>query len=494
MTEKQIMKQKHSVKMKFVPIYLIWIVICRANNNLERENSQNTIGNKYSGPNQHGAMRRHQEEVSRTLDRLFFKYDSRLRPNYGGPPVLINVTVLLGNLGPISEVEMNFRLDMALRQKWNDPRLKFSPPEGARSDELSLNYEFASKIWLPDIFFPESIQSFKHDVMQPNTLVRLYPNGDLLMSTRVTVISKCPMDLSFFPMDLQTCSLLIESYGYTTEDLVLLWSHGRTLESSAYFEIAQFDLLNITLDTLQLEFSTGKFSDLRMDFVLRRKLTYFILQLYLPSAMVVMLSWVSFWIPRDSVPARAALAITTVLTMITLIGTTNSHLPRVSNVKALDVHFALCLLFVFGALVEFAVVSYFNKIRFRNQGCPAERQFHANNPNHKGHAKARYSAVFFSNGHASISDNNLNKIESKPKAFNPTHVIWTTPPRNAPHLRGEQLGPVVDIGLIDVYCRALFPAAYLLVTLVYWIGYTNALYEKFRWTKGAAAAQSAFQT
>merc|ERR1712226_851618 len=135
------------------------------------------------------------------------------------------------------------------------------------------------------------------------------------------------MDLSFFPMDLQTCTLLIESYGYTVNDVVLLWSHGRTLESHIYFEIAQFDLLNITTSEMQLEFSTGKFSDLKMDFILRRNLTYFILQIYLPSTMVVMLSWVSFWISRASVPARAALSITTVLTMITLIGTTNSHLP-----------------------------------------------------------------------------------------------------------------------------------------------------------------------
>ncbi|XP_075257622.1 glycine receptor subunit alpha-2-like isoform X2 [Convolutriloba macropyga] len=429
------------------------------------------------------------DEVSKILDNLFYMYDARLRPNYGKAPVLINVTVLLGNLGPISEVEMNFRIDMAIRQRWNDPRLQFTPPQDANTPELSLNYEFASKIWLPDIFFPESVQAFKHDVMQPNTLVRLYPNGDVLLSSRVTVISKCPMDLSFFPMDLQTCSLLIESYGYTVNDVVLLWQQGgKTLESSVYFEIAQFDLLNITTTELQLEFSTGKFSDLKMDFILKRNLTYFILQIYLPSTMVVMLSWVSFWISRSSVPARAALSITTVLTMITLIGTTNSHLPRVSNVKALDVHFAICLLFVFGALVEFAVVSYFNKLRFRNPGCPAELEYYRRNGlQHKW----RRSAIVFANGHASVSNHNISSLDTKTSKNNNTNNsnhnfsfkmhsgCFTSFAR--PGWQEPKLAPVVNISSIDLYCRAFFPAAYILVTLVYWIGYTNALYERFRW-------------
>ena len=45
-------------------------------------------------------------EVSHILNNLFQAYDTRLRPNFGGPPVLVNVTVLLENLGPISEVAM----------------------------------------------------------------------------------------------------------------------------------------------------------------------------------------------------------------------------------------------------------------------------------------------------------------------------------------------------------------------------------------------------
>ena len=44
--------------------------------------------------------------------------------------------------------------------------------------------------------------------------------------------------------------------------------------------------------------------------------------------------------------------------MITLIGSTNAKLPNVSAVKALDVYFGICFVYVFGGLIEFATVIY----------------------------------------------------------------------------------------------------------------------------------------
>ena len=38
---------------------------------------------------------------------------------------------------------------------------------------------------------------------------------------RLTVKATCPMDLTYFPMDSQMCTLEIESYGYTMDDMVL---------------------------------------------------------------------------------------------------------------------------------------------------------------------------------------------------------------------------------------------------------------------------------
>uniref|UniRef100_A0A1I7WYQ9 Neur_chan_memb domain-containing protein n=1 Tax=Heterorhabditis bacteriophora TaxID=37862 RepID=A0A1I7WYQ9_HETBA len=44
---------------------------------------------------------------------------------------------------------------------------------------------------------------------------------------------------------------------------------------------------------------------------------YYLLQLYIPSTMLVIVSWVSFWLDRTAVPARVTLGVTTLLTMTT---------------------------------------------------------------------------------------------------------------------------------------------------------------------------------
>ena len=83
------------------------------------------------------------------------------------------------------------------------------------------------------------------------------------------------------------------------------------------------------------------------------------IQLYVPSALTVILSWVSFWISADAIPARVSIGMLTVLTMTTQTTAANSQLPRVSYIKAIDVWMSMCLIFVFASLLEFAVVNVF---------------------------------------------------------------------------------------------------------------------------------------
>ena len=70
-----------------------------------------------------------------------------------------------------------------------------------------------------------------------------------------------------------------------------------------------------------------------------------------------MLSWVAFWINKHSEPARVALGVTTVLTMTTQLTSSVSNTMRVSYPKALDVWYSACMVFVFGALLEYAFVN-----------------------------------------------------------------------------------------------------------------------------------------
>jgi hypothetical protein len=114
-----------------------------------------------------------------------------------------------------------------------------------------------------------------------------------------------------------------------------------------------------------LLFSAGAYPCLMVDFILKRDIGYYMIQLYVPSVLIVILSWVAFWISIDAIPARVTIGLLTVLTMTTQSTGARSQLPRVSYIKAIDVWMSVCLLFVFMSLLEFAVVNVFSRKEIR---------------------------------------------------------------------------------------------------------------------------------
>ena len=85
------------------------------------------------------------------------------------------------------------------------------------------------------------------------------------------------------------------------------------------------------------------------------------MKVYIPSSLIVIMSWVSFWLNRGAAPARVGLGVTTVLTMTTLINSVNAALPKISYMKSIDIYLFVCFFMVFGAMVEYACVGYTDK-------------------------------------------------------------------------------------------------------------------------------------
>ena len=95
----------------------------------------------------------------------------------------------------------------------------------------------------------------------------------------------------------------------------------------------------------------GNYSRLACEIQFVRSMGYYLIQIYIPSSLIVVISWVSFWLNRGATPARVGLGVTTVLTMTTLISSTNSALPKISYVKSIDVYLAACFFMVFASLL-----------------------------------------------------------------------------------------------------------------------------------------------
>ncbi|XP_032995699.1 gamma-aminobutyric acid receptor subunit beta-2 isoform X1 [Lacerta agilis] len=293
--------------------------------------------------------------VKETVDRLLKGYDIRLRPDFGGPPVAVGMNIDIASIDMVSEVNMDYTLTMYFQQAWRDKRLSYN----VIPLNLTLDNRVADQLWVPDTYFLNDKKSFVHGVTVKNRMIRLHPDGTVLYGLRITTTAACMMDLRRYPLDEQNCTLEIESYGYTTDDIEFYWRGGdNAVTGVRKIELPQFSIVDYELITKKVAFSTGSYPRLSLSFKLKRNIGYFILQTYMPSILITILSWVSFWINYDASAARVALGITTVLTMTTINTHLRETLPKIPYVKAIDMYLMGCFVFVFMALLEYALVNY----------------------------------------------------------------------------------------------------------------------------------------
>ncbi|VDN06177.1 unnamed protein product [Thelazia callipaeda] len=306
------------------------------------------------------------------INKLLGKgYDWRVRPpgtNLSIPgghgPVVVAVNMLIRSISKIDDVNMEYSVQLTFRESWVDGRLAFGYPRDNAPDFVIL--AAGQQIWMPDSFFQNEKQAQRHMIDKPNILIRIHKDGTILYSVRISLVLSCPMHLHYYPMDIQTCLIDLASYAYTTDDIEYVWKSKDPvqLKEGLHSSLPSFQLSNVTTTFCTSKTNTGTYSCLRTVLELRRQFSYYLLQLYVPSFMLVIVSWVSFWLDRSAVPARVTLGVTTFLTMTTQASGINAKLPPVSYTKAIDVWIGACLTFIFGALLEFAWVTYVSSRSF----------------------------------------------------------------------------------------------------------------------------------
>ncbi|XP_045205766.1 glycine receptor subunit alpha-2-like isoform X1 [Mercenaria mercenaria] len=298
------------------------------------------------------------------IQALLKDYDSRIPPNFEKDyPCEVNVSLYINSIDSIDEQKMDFTLSTFISQEWRDTRLRFRNliPE----EYLELDSRLMGNVWVPDLYFRNEKQAYFHTVTIPNKMLHIFKNGVVKYRSRITLTASCPMKLHKYPMDRQTCSLFIQSFAFSTNRLIFRWRDKDPVRMNPNLELPQFTPYRLETENCT-DIGEGN-TCLQLNVYLDRNIGFYMIQTYIPSVLIVMLSWLSFWLNVDSVPARISLGILTVLTMTTQRSMSNASLPRVSYVKAIDVWMAVCLCFVFAALLEYACVNVLSRSQLRKK-------------------------------------------------------------------------------------------------------------------------------
>uniref|UniRef100_A0A665W9J7 Gamma-aminobutyric acid type A receptor gamma1 subunit n=2 Tax=Echeneis naucrates TaxID=173247 RepID=A0A665W9J7_ECHNA len=435
----------------------------------------------------------YESDVTLILNKLLQGYDNKLRPDIGVRPTVIETAVYVNSIGPVDPINMEYTIDIFFAQTWYDSRLKFN----SSMKLLMLNSNMVGKIWIPDTFFRNSRKSDAHWITTPNRLLRLWSNGRVMYTLRLTINAECYLKLHNFPMDEHSCPLEFSSCrlatstklmlkykalllslptsesrdgnitndGYPKNEIMYRWQR-RAVEvaDQRYWRLYQFAFVGLRNTSDVAHTQSGEYVIMTIFFDLSRRMGYFTIQTYIPCSMIVVLSWVSFWINKDAVPARTSLGITTVLTMTTLSTISRKSLPKVSYVTAMDLFVSVCFIFTFAALMEYGTLHYFTSNR-------QTKKAKANNAQNKvpGMMNIRPGTSLLQINNIAPyheeDDYAYECLDGKDCAsffccFDDCRSgAWR---ENRMHVR---------VSKIDSYSRIFFPTAFGLFNVVYWIGY-----------------------
>ncbi|XP_050707045.1 glycine receptor subunit alpha-4-like [Eriocheir sinensis] len=282
-------------------------------------------------------------------------YDKMRPPKKQGRPTNVYFHVTVMGIDSINENSMTYVADIFFAQSWKDHRLRL--PENLNSSYRLLEVEWLKNMWRPDSFFKNAKQVTFQTMTIPNHYVWLHKDSTILYMVKLTLTLSCAMNYAIYPHDTQECRMQMESLSHTTEDLVFDWEPDVPLVVDDNIELPQFDLVgNHTADCTQV-YHTGNFTCLEVVFQLRRRLGYYLFHTYMPTCLIVIMSWVSFWIKPEAAPARVTLGVTSLLTLSTQHAKSQDSLPPVSYIKIIDMFMSTCTVFVFLALMEYALVN-----------------------------------------------------------------------------------------------------------------------------------------
>ncbi|GFU30806.1 gamma-aminobutyric acid receptor subunit rho-2 [Nephila pilipes] len=381
-------------------------------------------------------------------DKNLAPFESEDKPT----DVFINIDIM--DIDEITEERMEYSMQFYVNEYWKDPRLNIS---NNLKKHFQIPKETVKLLWTPDIIFENSKGGWVYQLAVPNIIVKTHLYGYLHRFTRYNMKIACTMYLQNFPMDTQKCFLSMASLANDDSKMMLKWIHERSEEEVlekvhdlylANVHPLKYHVANATTSKYQFEWPIGLFTSLQANFTFARHLSSHIFNAYIPSGLVVMLSFLSFWLNVRSVPARVALGLTSLLTLSTQASQVRSHLPPINYLTAIDVWLFTCILQVFLSLIEYATVYSLYSIKVRKR-------------------RATSSKAWSDNGSRRIIGSELSV--GRPETRQGKRKTEKTPTKEPMGADFEE-----EIQVLDRASKIVFPLGFFVFSLVYWISYLSA--------------------
>ena len=258
----------------------------------------------------------------------------------------VEVKVYLLDIDGIDSVSQSFVANLALVLRWHDPSLAH---EGLDSISKDLN-----EIWHPRV----QILNQQRLVNTFPQSVEIHPDGEVIYRQRVWGNFSQPLELSEFPFDTQRLEITLANLSFGSQKIRLKPSPDSGVSENLSipdWEIMQWDFV---AEDLRLDNESSLTPGMVFSLEAKRYTNYFRFKVILPLILIVMMSWLVFWIDPSLISSQISVAVTAMLTMIAYRFALAGMLPRLPFLTTLDFFVMASTIMVFLSMVEVVYTAY----------------------------------------------------------------------------------------------------------------------------------------
>ena len=252
----------------------------------------------------------------------------------------VEVKVYLIDIDGIDSVTQSFVANLTLVFRWHDPSLAHAGLDSISKD--------LSEIWYPRI----QILNQQRLVKTFPQSAEVHPDGEVIYRQRVWGSFSQPLELREFPFDSQRLEVRLGSISFGSQNIQLKPSADSGVSeklSIPDWEIMQWDFM---AEDLRFDNESSLIPGMVFSLEVKRDSNYFKFKVILPLVLIVMMSWLVFWIDPSLIPSQVSVGVTAMLTMIAYRFALAGMLPRLPFLTTLDIFVMASTIMVFLAMVE----------------------------------------------------------------------------------------------------------------------------------------------
>jgi len=264
-----------------------------------------------------------------------------------GKPTEVHAVGVVLDVDKIDSAEQNFTLNLYAIFRWADPRLAHNGP-GSEMRNLS-------DIWNPRLTITNT-QKLRKNTRDE---VEISPEGVVTYRLHVFGDFSQPMELQAFPQDRHLFEVPIVAAGYRPHELVFVPDTRMDSFIADKLSVADWTISDMQGRSREVLLANGiKLPGFVFSFEGERLFHHYLVKTIIPLALIVMMSWVVFWIDPKQIQNQLSVAVTTVLTLIAYHIALSGRLPEIPYLTHMDTFLFSSTVLVFMSLIEVVVTSH----------------------------------------------------------------------------------------------------------------------------------------